>query len=663
MSERYKKLYNIPKNQFCTGSPIIICAGALLLDNYSRKLLVQLKFKNIDERIISSVKISVTALDSAGRELGQAVEYQYLDLHISRDEEFGQKTAFVLQFSNVRSYSVAVTEILFEDCSQWAWDGSPWCPLAPAVSLKEALEDEELASQYRIRYGLDCEYEPQEQQGLWFCTCGGINHTEEKSCHSCHRVYAALKDVNLSSLRCECEDRLKVEGEQQQEEVESTKQKRKNRRSLCLALVPLLIILGFVIAFVPGEVKKARAYQRADQLLSVGEYDAAAIAFEALGNYRDSADQKEKNIPYEIALDIMDYAEKGSPKGLALIDVNPSSLKKDDNLSLILYQAAAERFASLGGYRDSVQNQQLCLDAINNIHNADLQEEYDKAAALLAERKFLEARDAFKALGSFSDSQEMAKEAIYRKALSLYNFMEENDIRSVYASISTDTQSPSCFSLSRDAALDRDEGFISLLKEACGQDKSDIALDDEVPEGFVPFQEALIGLFESLGDYKDSSAYIPKITDLCDYTKGFYTLVNGGDVKGAYDWLIAYEDEFENRDRWLELLELYMPFCDSWSFATGDTSLIPAAAGKSQPCKALTSSVVVGLDTVTLRIHITGDEEYDYQFTAEAGNTTFNNSDSQPYTYLAAISVLNRLAFMKYDSGAMISSSDYSRAG
>lgn len=663
MSERYKKLYSIEKDQFCPGSPLIICAGALLLDNYSRKLLVQLKFKNIDDRVISSVKINITMLDSAGRALGEAAEYQYLDLHVRRDEEFGQKTAFVLQSSNVRSYSVAVSEILFEDSTQWIWDNSPWFPLEPVPSLAEALGDEELAAQYRIRYGLDCEFEPQEQQGLWFCTCGGVNHIEERSCHSCHRVFSALKDVNLSSLRSECEDRLKAEDEQQLEEVECTKEKRKNRRSLCLALIPLIIILAFVAAFVPGEVKKARAYQHAESLLSSGRYDEAAIAFEALGNYRNSAVQIDKNIPYEIALNVMACAEKGSAEGLKLIDVSPSSLKEDDNISLILYQAAAERFAALGAYRDSVQNQQLCLDAINNIHNADLQGEYDKAAELLKQNSYLEARDAFKALGDFSDSGEMVKEAVYQKALALYAFMEDHDIKSVYAKISTDTQTATQFSLSKDAALDRAEGFVTELKDACGHDKADISLDDEMPQDFLPYEEAVIKLFASLGDYKDSADYIPKIKDLCDYTKGFFTLVNGGDVKGAYDWLIAYEDQFENRERWLELLELYMPFCDTWSFSTGDTSLIPTAAGKTQPCKSITSSVVVGLDTVTLRIHVTGDEEYDYQFIAEAGKTTFNNSDSQPYTYLAAISVLNRLAFMKYNSGTMISSSDYSRVG
>ena len=664
MSERYKKLFTLEKDQFCVGSPIIIRAGALLMDNFSKKLLAQLKFKNIDNRTVSSVKVSITMLDSAGRVFGDAVEYQYLDLHVGRDEEFGQKTAFVLQSSNARSYSVAVTEILFEDSTQWIWDKSPWQSLSPMLSLKDALGDEELAAQYRIRYGLDCEFEPHEQQGLWYCTCGAINHIEERSCHSCHRVYSALKDVNVSSLRCECSDRLKLEDEQQQEEVECTKEKRKKRRSVYLALIPMVIIFAIVIAFVPGEVKKARAYQSAESLLSAGKYEEAVSAFEALGSYRDSVTQVKKNIPYEITLNIMHCAETGDPDGLKLIDVSPSSLNEDDNISLILYQAAAERFASFGDYRESVQNQELCLSAIDDIHTAELQDEYDKAAVLLEERNYLAARDAFQLLGDFSDSQQMVSEAIYQKALSLYAFIENHDIRSVYAKISTDTEVPTQFSLSKDAALERAEGFVTELKDTCGKDKVDISLDDEVPEGFLPYQEAVINLFTSLGDYKDSADYIPKIKDLCDYTKGFFTLVNYGDVQGAYDWLNAYEDEFENRERWIELLELYMPFCDSWSFATGDTTLIPTAAGMTQSCKEFTSSVVVGLDTVTLRIHVTGDEEYTYEFITEAGETTFRNSNNPPYTYLAAISVLKRLAFMKYDdSGTMISSSDYSRAG
>lgn len=664
MSERYTKLFALEKDQFCPGSPLIICAGALLMDNYSKKLLAQLKFKNIENRTINSVKISITMLDSAGREFGEPIEYQYLDLNIKRDDEFGQKTAFVLQSPNVRSYRVAVTEILFDDSTQWIWDKSPWQALNPMLSLKEALGDEELASQYRIRYGLDCEFEPQEQQGLWFCTCGAVNHLDERSCHSCHRVYSALKDVNISSLRCECAERLKAENEQQQEAVECTKEKRKKRHSLYLALIPLTIIIALIIVFVPGEVKKARAYDSAANLLASGKYAEAESAFEALGNYRNSAAQVKKNIPYEKALNIMHCAEKADPEGLKLIDVSLSSLKKDDNISLILYQAAAERFGAIGDYRDSLKNQELCLAAIDNIHTANLQAEYDKAVSLLKGKNYLAARDAFQALGDFSDSPKMVKEAVYQKALSLYSFMENNDIRSVYAKLSTDTELPSEFSLSKDAALSRAEGFVTELKDACGGDKADISLDDKAPEGFLPYYEALTNLFTSLGEYEDSSGYIAKIQDLCDYTKDFFNFVNDGNVQGAYDWLNAYEEEFENRDRWLELLELYMPFCGSWQLSTGDTSLIPTAAGKTEPCNFFTSSVVVGLDTVTLRINVSGNEEYTFEFTAEAGTTRFSNSDYPPYNYLAAISVLKRLAFMKFDdSGNMISSCDYSRAG
>lgn len=664
MSERYTKLFSLEKDLFCPGSPLIISAGALLMDNYSKNLLAQLKFKSIEDKVISSVKISISMLDSAGRELGAPAEYQYLDLNIGRDGEFGQKHAFVLQSPNVRSYKVAVTEILYDDYSHWVWDGSPWQPLNPIEKLTDALGDEELASQYRIRYGLDCEFEPQEQQGLWFCTCGAVNHVDERSCHSCHRVYSALRDVNVDSLSRECAERLKYEDEQHKEKEEVTIEKRKNRRSNYLVLVPIIIILALVIAFVPREVKKARAYSSAETLLKEGRYDEAESAFEALGNYRNSASEAKKSIPYEKAVDIMEYAEKGDSAGLKIIGVSLSSLTEEDNISLILYEAAAERFASMGDYKDSVKNAELCNAAIDSINTAKLQSIYDENAELLNQQHYLAARDGFAALGDFSDSAAMVNEAVYQKAVALYNFMEKHDIRGVSAKLSTDTETPSKFSLSKDDALRRPDGFVTDLKTACGHDKADISLDETTPDEFLPYQDALTALFKSLGDYKDSAEYISKIADLCDYTKDFFILVNDGNVQGAYDWLNAYEDEFENRERWLELLQLYMPFCDTWEFSTGDPTLVYTAASATKEVKFFTSSVVVGLDTVTLRLHIAEEEEYDIEFTAPAGEVGFSKSDNPPYTYYAAISVLKRLALMKYDSsGAMISSCDFSRAG
>ena len=59
MAERYSKLFSLTKNLYSNTSPVIIQAGALLLDTKTTKVLAQLKFKNIDKRTIKSLKIQL----------------------------------------------------------------------------------------------------------------------------------------------------------------------------------------------------------------------------------------------------------------------------------------------------------------------------------------------------------------------------------------------------------------------------------------------------------------------------------------------------------------------------------------------------------------------------------------------------------------------------
>ncbi len=65
MSERYSKLFSLPENLYTEGSPVIIAAGALLKDNSTGKLLVQLKFRNISDCVINAVKVKINAFDPA----------------------------------------------------------------------------------------------------------------------------------------------------------------------------------------------------------------------------------------------------------------------------------------------------------------------------------------------------------------------------------------------------------------------------------------------------------------------------------------------------------------------------------------------------------------------------------------------------------------------
>ena len=50
MAERYTRVYSIPDNLYAEGSPVVIKAGALLLDNKTNTVIAQLKLQNIGSK-------------------------------------------------------------------------------------------------------------------------------------------------------------------------------------------------------------------------------------------------------------------------------------------------------------------------------------------------------------------------------------------------------------------------------------------------------------------------------------------------------------------------------------------------------------------------------------------------------------------------------------
>ena len=70
----------------------MIAAGTLLKDNQTGKIVAQLKFRCISDKIIKAVKVKLDLFDTADSPIAEPVVYDYLDLSASRDAEFGQKT-------------------------------------------------------------------------------------------------------------------------------------------------------------------------------------------------------------------------------------------------------------------------------------------------------------------------------------------------------------------------------------------------------------------------------------------------------------------------------------------------------------------------------------------------------------------------------------------
>lgn len=208
MNEKYTRLFLTEKNIYTPTSPVIISAGALLKDNETGRVIVQLKLKNISHKEIRNISVKLTLLDSADRVIEDDVEYTYLDLKSVRDAEIGHKEPIFLMNSNVRAFKAEVNEVVFADKSIWNSKNAEWKSIGEAKQLLEYLKDTELVEQYSIDCGKKTVCVPRKTEDIWDCTCGAINLEEENICHICGLNFKRqVENMNIESLKSRLEQR------------------------------------------------------------------------------------------------------------------------------------------------------------------------------------------------------------------------------------------------------------------------------------------------------------------------------------------------------------------------------------------------------------------------------------------------------------------------
>ena len=370
MSERYTKVFDLPKNMYAENAPIVISAGALLKDNQTGTILAQLKIKNITNKVIKAAKISILSFDTVGKQIGDETNHEYLDLSFGRDYEFGQKVPIILSNNSTRSFSVTVNEIIFTDNSIWNYGGEEWAALKEAKKLTSILSDSEAVKQFKIEYGEKCEYEAAEDKDIWICSCGKINKKEESKCFSCGCSLQILKNVDLAKLNENKDIRVAKEKEQ----ATQASAKRNKLIAIISAICIVVIALSIVIS---NHSKKVNTYNEGIALLQSDSIDdinnGVEILFQ-LGDYKDSKDQI-----YNRAMEI--------------VDKYPSK--------------SVELLKKIGGHKD----------AINEI-------EYAQGVKLFDTGNFAEAFEKFEKCGDYKDSKEKKQESLF------YNYVIEADFSS-----------------------------------------------------------------------------------------------------------------------------------------------------------------------------------------------------------------------------------------
>ena len=309
MAERYTRLFSLEKPLYAEGSPVIIEAGALLMDSVGGNVLAQLKFKSISPKIIKALTVSVTAKDTVGRAIGAPTVHQYLDMNIGRDAEFGQKAAIALPSANTRAFEVRVLEAAFADNSVWtAPDGLSWEPLPVQVPLLS--DDAELLKQYRMDINQAAAVELRREKDLWFCTCGAANRAGESTCHCCGKALSAMENADISKLRERCAARLEEERKAAEaKRIAAEKAAKKTKKLLSIAIPAVIAVIAIVLVVTKIVIPNSN-YKAALKLLDDGNIVEAYDSLIAMDGYKDSA-EKAASIYDQYKMEKIKLAEVG----------------------------------------------------------------------------------------------------------------------------------------------------------------------------------------------------------------------------------------------------------------------------------------------------------------------------------------------------------------
>lgn len=396
MSERYTRVFSLPENLYALGSPVVISAGALLKDNQTGKVLAQLKLTNIQYKKIKAVKAKLFPLDTMGQSLGEAIDYQYLDLQLTRDGDFGSKTPIPFPDATTRAFAVEVTAVVFVDNTAWNSDGAPWEPIPDSIPLHRQYNDL-VIEQLRLEQSGTCQFVVQEHKDLWLCACGAVNHDGEARCHDCGKQLSQLHPLDFEALTERANLRLAEEARQAAEEkaardAAAEASKKKTAKIFKIAIPVVCAAIAFVILLNAVIIPNSK-YNKAVSLMEAGRYVDAIAAFEAMNGYKDSADQIVKCGDAIIAAE----QTRIEAEIAAIFD------RAEELLSVGDYDGAIAFYESLTDYQGS-------SECIATVEAAKIEAAYKTADVLAKSEKSGEAAIAFAKLGDYQDAHQRSME-------------------------------------------------------------------------------------------------------------------------------------------------------------------------------------------------------------------------------------------------------------
>jgi len=199
LNQRFSTISNVIKDNWVIGCPIEITKAALLLDNQNNNIILQLKLRNVSNKIIKYADLLVKRFDAEGNiieGLEDPVAAYYYDLNVSIHNTFGDRIATNLGDNITRKVEIIFNKVIFNYGEIWLYESHSSKQTYPKREISSALSNP-LLQQYNREYFLiqsttqhfdqitDHEILPEQFIDGWLCTCGFSNVFDNTVCGRC----------------------------------------------------------------------------------------------------------------------------------------------------------------------------------------------------------------------------------------------------------------------------------------------------------------------------------------------------------------------------------------------------------------------------------------------------------------------------------------------
>ena len=288
---RYEILLTDSTSYYIKNTVLLLSKSALTKDNEKDAVLVQLKFRSLYEKRIVALEVLVTGMDLEGKTIEEK-KFQYIDLDVGKNEEFGDRTPIYMEQNRVRKFIIHVARIVFNDGSAETVDDGE-CIIVPENSFpfSGGMKDQYVRTVRPYGGFPKANCSPLKFGSFWKCSCGQINSLYDENCCSCKcsvdSVFDSLDENKLSND-------LMGHKEQQEKIAEESKKKQaafiKKASMICgIAVVLAVIIFAYMKVIAP-----ALSYNKAEKYYQSGDYEKAITEMSNLGDYKDASDQIKK---------------------------------------------------------------------------------------------------------------------------------------------------------------------------------------------------------------------------------------------------------------------------------------------------------------------------------------------------------------------------------